>query len=127
MNAITNPDSTAGAKNPPLQGRECRGTDLSIMSTDDLYAQPGLHLEWILFAYNNYPQKSAFFTSYFDTLAGTRTLREQISAGLSEEEIKASWKPGIEKFIGEKRYNETLYSLINRITQTTYSLNQHTK
>ena len=92
------PQSTAGAKNPPLLGRECRGTDLRTLSTDDLYAQPGLRLEWILFAYKNYPQKSAFFTSYFDTLAGTRTLREQISAGKSEEDIKASWKPGIDKF-----------------------------
>ncbi|MBR3287236.1 MAG: DUF1343 domain-containing protein [Bacteroidales bacterium] len=92
------PQSTAGAKNPPLLGRECRGTDLRTMSIDDLYAQPGLRLEWILFAYRNYPQKSAFFTSYFDTLAGTHTLREQISAGLSEEDIKASWEPGLEKF-----------------------------
>jgi uncharacterized protein YbbC (DUF1343 family) len=31
-------------------------------------------------------------------LAGTKVLQQQIEGGLSEEEIRATWKTGIEKF-----------------------------
>ena len=39
-----------------------------------------------------------FFNDYFTRLAGTRTLQAQIEQGLSEEEIRASWQPGLDQF-----------------------------
>ncbi len=40
-----------------------------------------LNLDWIIGAYNDFPQKDKFFTPYFDVLAGGPVLREQIQKG----------------------------------------------
>ena len=36
--------------------------------------------------------------AFFDKLAGGTGMREQIQAGWSEDDIRASWKEGIEEF-----------------------------
>ena len=59
---------------------------------------PRINLEWIIDAYNNYPEKENFFTAYFDVLAGGPVLREQIQRGMTEEQIHASWRAQLEKF-----------------------------
>lgn len=43
---------------------------------------------------------STFFTNsrFFDLLAGTDQLRKQIIQGYSEQEIKSSWQPALEKY-----------------------------
>ncbi len=92
------PDSMPGAKNPPLRGIKCYGRDLRNAIEDKLVPSPGLHLEWIIEAYRDYPFKDRFFTPYFDVLASGTLLREQIQKGMSAEEIKATWKEGLEKF-----------------------------
>jgi uncharacterized protein YbbC (DUF1343 family) len=92
------PESVPGAKNPPLLGEKCYGTDLRNAIKDKLVPSPRINLEWLIDAYLNYPDKNNFFTSYFDVLAAGPTLREQIQKGLSAEEIRASWKDGLEKF-----------------------------
>ena len=43
-------------------------------------------------------EKEKFFTGYFDTLAGSSTLREQIISGMSAADIRASWNDGLERF-----------------------------
>jgi uncharacterized protein YbbC (DUF1343 family) len=48
--------------------------------------------------YQAFPDKEKFFISYFDKLAGNTKLKEQIRAGLSEVEIKESWKPELDAF-----------------------------
>ena len=45
----------------------------------------------------------------FDLLAGTKKLREQLSSGLSEEEIRASWQAGLKAFQA-KRARYLLYT-----------------
>jgi uncharacterized protein YbbC (DUF1343 family) len=57
-----------------------------------------LELLWLLDAYTNLGMNSAFFLTYFEKLAGTNQLREQIMAGKSESEIRKSWQPELEKF-----------------------------
>ena len=57
-----------------------------------------IDLEWVIDAYKNHPEKDKFFTSYFDVLAGGPTLREQIQKGMTREQIRESWKPGLEEF-----------------------------
>jgi uncharacterized protein YbbC (DUF1343 family) len=102
------PESVAGAKNPPLLGVKCYGTDLRNAIEEKIVPEPGLNLDWIIEAYRDFPDKDRFFTPYFDVLAAGPTLREQIQKGMSAEEIKATWKEGLEAF-GEIRAKYLLY------------------
>jgi uncharacterized protein YbbC (DUF1343 family) len=62
--------------------------------------------------YNAYPNKEKFFDfkqskemGNIDKLAGTTLFKEQIIAGKSENEIRASWEPGLSQFkITRKKY-----------------------
>jgi uncharacterized protein YbbC (DUF1343 family) len=92
------PESLPGAKNPPLLGVKCFGTDLRDAIEKKLVPRSRLNLGWLIDAYNNYPQKDKFFTSYFDVLAGGPVLREQIQKGMTSDQIRATWKEGLEKF-----------------------------
>ena len=60
--------------------------------------KPKLDLEWVIGAYNDYPDKDKFFRSYFDVLAGGLVLREQIQNGMTAKQIRATWKEGLDKF-----------------------------
>ena len=56
-------------------------------------------------AYNHATDKSKVFnTSNFTTHAGTAILQKQIEAGLSEAEIKASWKTDLETFKNKRKH-----------------------
>lgn len=92
------PQSVAGAANPPFKGMECFGVDLTDAPENGLVPQPMINLEWLIGAYNDYPDKSKFFTKYFDTLAGGPVLREQIERGMTAGEIRESWQPGLANF-----------------------------
>ncbi len=49
--------------------------------------------------YRRVPQGKFFLKSnFFEKLIGTADLRRQLEQGLSEEEIKATWQPGLERF-----------------------------
>jgi len=59
--------------------------------------------------YNNYPQKDKFFkANFFDKLAGSSTLREQIIAEKSADEIRNKWKEDLLLF-KEMREKYLLY------------------
>ena len=92
------PRSTPGAKNPPLKDTLCYGEDLS--NAPETVPAPGrrLELKWIIKAYNEAPDKSRFFTSFFNKLAGNNILVQQIKSGMSEAEIRKTWEPGLAKF-----------------------------
>ena len=92
------PESAAGAKNPPLLGMKCNGTDLRNAIKDKIVPSPKLNLKWVIDAYRNYPDKEKFFTPYFDILAAGPTLRKQIQKGMSSEEIRASWREDLARF-----------------------------
>ena len=92
------PESVAGATNPPFKGVKCYGVDLRNALDEGVATQPMINLEWLIDAYRNYSNKSKFFNSYFDTLAGGPSLREQIQANKTAEEIRESWKEGLEEF-----------------------------
>jgi len=102
------PESVPGATNPPLRGVKCHGIDLRNAIKDKLAPSPEVNLEWVIDAYNNYPDKDKFFTSYFDVLAAGPKLREQIQKGMSAEEIRATWKEGLVAF-GKIRAKYLLY------------------
>lgn len=91
------PKPNFGAKDPFLNGKLCYGENLS-ETTQDLRQ---LNLEWLLKSYKNYknPSQNFFLKNlFFDKLAGSDELRNQIIAGKSESEIRASWKKDLEDF-----------------------------
>jgi hypothetical protein len=51
-----------------------------------------LIIEILVAAFQNDPEKDKFFNSFFDKLAGSDKLRNQIVSGMSAQEIKNSWK-----------------------------------
>ena len=87
------PRSMSGAKSPKHLNKICNGIDLR----NHPYLNE-INLEWIIYAYNKSKNKSSFFRSGFNRLAGNDKLQNQIINGINEEEIKLSWKKGIEKF-----------------------------
>ena len=91
------PKPNFGAKDPFMNGKLCYGENLS-ETTQDLRQ---LNLEWLLKSYKNYknPSQNFFLKNlFFDKLAGSDELRNQIIAGKSESEIRASWKKDLEDF-----------------------------
>ena len=88
------PKSGPGSKNPKHKNKRCYGTDLR---TQKHYLRT-IHLDWLIESYNSSPEKNKFFTNFFDKLAGTNKLREQIIAGKKSEEIKESWQEDLNKF-----------------------------
>ncbi|GAB3819466.1 DUF1343 domain-containing protein [Pontibacter rugosus] len=97
------PQSTPGATSPPYKGQKCYGLDLRAPSD----AQP-FTLVYLLEMYKNSTQKEKFFNSFFERLAGTSKLRDQIKAGKTEAEITASWEPELSIY-KEKRKQYLLY------------------
>ena len=91
---VYTPEANFGAKDPKHKGKICYGEDLR-----GVVAPKEVSLQWIINAYNNSTDKSLVFNkASFTTHAGTEKLQQQIEAGLSEQEIKETWKDGIEKF-----------------------------
>ncbi len=93
------------AMHPKLEGEKCFGIDLREKRKLGSERPGKINLEWLLFAYKNYPAKKEFFNSYFEKLAGTDQLRKQIQKGRSEEEIRQSWQENLEEFrVLRKKY-----------------------
>jgi len=97
------PQPNEGSKYPKHQNKLCFGKDLTKVETINT-----LNLKWLIESYNNTENKSEFFNSFFTKLAGTKKLKQQIEAGLSEDEIKATWKDGLEDF-KKTRKNYLIY------------------
>lgn len=87
------PESNDGSANPKHLGETVYGMDLSQSPPIDY-----INLEWLIKAYNNTSDQSAFFNAFFTKLAGTTDLQEQIEAGMSSDEIRKTWESGLEEF-----------------------------
>lgn len=100
------PKSIKGMAETPLhQNQECYGLDLRNYNISNLRKDKVLNLKWLIELYQAYPDKADFFNfklskqmNNFDKLAGVYSLREQIIAGKSEKEIRASWEPGLSQY-----------------------------
>lgn len=93
------PASTTGASKPMLEGKACYGV---LVATTGKEALAQIHrsfsLEWLLRAYQWFPAKDKFFNSFFEKLAGTKQLRVQIQKGMTETQIRRSWKKELDAF-----------------------------
>jgi uncharacterized protein YbbC (DUF1343 family) len=93
------PKPVPGASDSPkYKGQVCQGYDLTEFAEEFIKNSGKLYLFWLFDAYKRYPEKDKFFTSYFNSLAGNARLKEQIISGTTEEEIRKSWEPELEKF-----------------------------
>lgn len=99
FNYTFTPRSMAGAQNPPFQDKPCFGELIGTDAHDVLKTiNNRIQLGWLKKAYEAYPDKNRFFYSFFIKLSGTPVLAAQIKNGLSEEEIRASWRADIIKY-----------------------------
>lgn len=99
------PQSMEGAKYPKLEGKKCYGD--SFIDQNLTY---DFNLKHLITYYKTLHEKldQPFFTEYFDLLAGTHQLREQIINGMSEDEIERSWEEDLKKY-REMREKYLLY------------------
>ncbi|WP_179344035.1 exo-beta-N-acetylmuramidase NamZ family protein [Winogradskyella ursingii] len=88
------PQPNFGSKYPKHNNEVCYGVDLS-----DVKAERQFTLKYVMDAYNNAIDKSKVFNkANFTTHAGTAKLQQQIEAGLSEAEIRATWQTDLDKY-----------------------------
>jgi uncharacterized protein YbbC (DUF1343 family) len=95
------PRDKEGASNPKLKGQVCYGWDISGRPEQVLKITDNeIQLKWITRAYKLFPDKENFFlkSAHFNSLAGNDVLMQQIKEGISEDEIRKSWKPELIKF-----------------------------
>jgi uncharacterized protein YbbC (DUF1343 family) len=95
------PEPNDGASSPNHQGVPCIGWDLTEIGGKRIQEKQTLILDWLVNAYRDFPQKEKFFLSngFFDKLAGTDLLRKQIEAGMSADEIRATWKADLDAYL----------------------------
>ena len=94
------PVSKQGSTSPKYLNQICYGWNVSDIKADD----KKLNLQYLIDAYKLFPDKNNFFIKpktgdyFFNKLAGTSTLMQQLKDGKTESEIRASWQPALEKF-----------------------------
>ena len=92
------PLSKAGSQHPPYQDTICSGIAL-IDSAQAISANNCIHLNWLITAYKAYSNSNkSFFNSFFNYVAGNNSLQQQLKDGLTAQEIRQSWQPGLEQF-----------------------------
>ncbi|HBK29616.1 MAG TPA: DUF1343 domain-containing protein [Parabacteroides sp.] len=92
--------------NPIQKDKVCYGVNLQ-----EYPFEGGLTLKFVMDFFDKCGRNATFFFSrakWFDLLAGTDQLRKQIAEGMSEEQIRESWKEGLEKY-KEMRKKYLLY------------------
>ncbi|MFT2009555.1 DUF1343 domain-containing protein [Pontibacter sp. 13R65] len=89
------PQSMPGAQDPPHKGKTCYGLDLT--KADE--GQP-FTLAYLLEMYHNSTNQDKFFlpSNFINKLAGNASLQEQVKAGKTEAEIRASWQPALANY-----------------------------
>lgn len=96
------PRSIEGAKNPKLLNQLCYGWDEGGTNEEVLKKTGGrLQIKWLIEAYRLFPGKDSFFLNKganFNRLAGNDQLIRQVKQGVSEQEIRQRWQPGLDRF-----------------------------
>ncbi len=93
------PKSIKGvAEHPPHENQTCKGFLLRKNGNEIAPKIKKIQLNWLIDFYQSDSTKSKFFTPFFDQLAGTETLKNQIEAGMSEAQIRQTWQKGLKKY-----------------------------
>lgn len=102
------PKPNAGSKSSKCFYQVCYGWNLNDSKEKVLKNIDGkIQLSYLLKAYKLFPGKDSFFlkNNFFNKLAGNDVLMKQIKSGLTEKQIRQSWKPGLTSFMAiRKKY-----------------------
>jgi uncharacterized protein YbbC (DUF1343 family) len=103
------------AETPLHMNQVCYGLDLRNYDIEKLRASKKINIQWMMELYRNHPDKAKFFDSSLsremgtiERLIGVDLFRKQIVEGVSEEEIRKSWEPGLSQY-KEMRKKYLLY------------------
>jgi uncharacterized protein YbbC (DUF1343 family) len=92
------PESRPGfALHPKYEGQRCYGKDMRL-SLSEKGRTDHLSLSELISCFKNFPRKAEFFNSYFEKLAGNKSLQKQIESGMSEEKIRETWQDNLNHF-----------------------------
>ena len=98
------PVSVDEEKKPKHKGNESYGIDLR-----EIKVKKELNIKYLINFYNKLKDNdSEFFGKYFYRIAGNKKLENQINNGISEKEIRYSWKIELSQY-KEKRKKYLLY------------------
>ncbi|MFD2288519.1 DUF1343 domain-containing protein [Pedobacter petrophilus] len=100
------PESIKGMSETPLfQNQVCYGLDLRDYDTSKLRKSGQINISWMLELYQASPKKEDFFNTklskemnVIERLVGVADFRQQVMAGKSEKQIRASWEPGLSAY-----------------------------
>jgi uncharacterized protein YbbC (DUF1343 family) len=100
------PTSIKGmAETPLFMDQVCYGLDLRNYDVNLLLKKKQINIGWIMELYKASPEKEKFFDSKLsnqmnsiEIQIGTSEFRQQIISGVSEEEIRKSWEPGLSNY-----------------------------
>ena len=93
------PVSSPGAKYPKHENQICYGKDLSSLTKGSLFDSKRLDLSYLLEAYESFDGDEFFNdNNFFDKLAGTDQLKDQVIRGNTEDEIRSTGKNDIDRF-----------------------------
>ncbi len=84
--------------NPKWKNEICYGIDLRQIPLESLQHQRFIKLQYLIDFYDDLNKGEDFFTDYFDLLAGSNELRNQILKGMTPEEIRLSWEEELISF-----------------------------
>ena len=87
--------SNIGSSNPKYENEICYGVSLI-----NAVHSPEFSIKNLIDTYNNTPvgNQYGFFNNYFNRLAGNSELKEQIINGMSEGQIRETWKQDLLQF-----------------------------
>ncbi len=93
------------AETPLFMNEVCYGLDLRNYDVELLRKSRKINLQWIIELYKASPNKEQFFNSKLsnqmgpiELRVGSGLFRQQIIDGISENEIRASWEPGLSEY-----------------------------
>ena len=94
------PVSKPGAKYPKYKNQKCYGQDLREFDVFAFYAKPEINIDRLIWAFVHTSNKEAFFLKnhFYNKLAGTELLQQQILNGATSAEIKESWQTEVDAF-----------------------------
>jgi len=100
------------AETPLFMDQVCYGIDLRNYDVNLLVQSKQINLKWVMELYKAHPNKEKFFDSKLsnqmnnvEIQTGSGLFRQQIIDGKSEQEIRASWEPGLSEYkVMRKKY-----------------------
>ncbi|RYD92321.1 MAG: DUF1343 domain-containing protein [Sphingobacteriales bacterium] len=95
------PKPMDGAKESKNYFKTCYGYNLGGSKEEVLQRINGrIQLRYFLEAYKQFPGKDSFFlkTNFISKLTGNDEFSKQVKQGLSEEQIRKSWEPGLSEY-----------------------------